>query len=230
MAAPISREALYAPVVSDDFRVVVRLAEAGKNTHLVSALSEHEVEEDVRKRLGDRVAVSDDGDVVFLYSDTEDAGREAQRIVNDLMHAHGMDGEVELERWHHEEEEWEDAGVPMPSTPEEHQMEHERLEQEETAESEASGIAEWEVRIELASHHDAHALAQQLEQEGFANIVRRWKYLLIGTNDQDDAEALAKRLQNELPRGATVHVESGSGLAWEVMPRNPFAVFGGLGG
>jgi predicted NodU family carbamoyl transferase len=166
--------------MSDDFRVVVKLTETKHNQKLTSVLTEHEVEQDVRQCLGDRIAVSDDGDVVFLYADTEDAGREAQRIVNDLMRAHEMPGEVNLE--------------PMPTTPEQHQQEHERLEQEETAESQASGLAEWEVRIELASHHDAHAFAQQLEQEGLANVVRRWRYLLIGTNDQDDAEALAKRL------------------------------------
>jgi hypothetical protein len=216
--------------VSDDFRVVVKLAETEHNRKLTSALSEHEVEHDVRERLGNRIAVSDDGDVVFLYADTEDAGREAQVIVNDLMRAHGMTGTVTLDRWHHEEEEWEDASVPLPSTREQHRAEHQRLEQEETAESEASGVAEWEVRIELASHHDAHALAQRLNHEGFDNIVRRWKYLIIGTNDHDDADALAKRLQGELPQGATVHVEPGSGLAWEAMPRNPFALFGGFGG
>jgi hypothetical protein len=216
--------------VSDDFRIVVRLADPGHNRRLTSALSEHEVEHDVRERLGNRIAVSDDGDVVFLYADAEDAGREAQGIVNDLMRAHGMSGTVRLDRWHHEEEEWEDASVPLPATPEQHRAEHQRLEQEETAESEASGDAEWEVRIELASHHDAHALAQRLEREGFEYVVRRWKYLIIGTNDHDDADALAKRLQTELPQGAVVHVEPGSGLAWEFMPRNPFAVFGGLGG
>jgi hypothetical protein len=89
--------------VSDDFRVVVKLPEAGHNRKLTSALSEHEVEHDVRERLGNRIAVSDDGEAVFLYADSEDAGREAQRIVNDLIRDHGMSGTVTLDRWHHEE-------------------------------------------------------------------------------------------------------------------------------
>jgi uncharacterized protein (DUF2126 family) len=47
---------------------------------------------------------------------------------------------------------------------------------------------------------------------------------------RDEAEQLAARLQSELPPDAVMHVEPGEGLAWELMPKNPFAVFGGLGG
>jgi len=216
--------------VSDEFRVTVRLADAGHGGRLLRALHEHEVEDEARALLGDRVAVSGEGDDVFLYADTEQAAREAQRIVTGLLSAHDLSGEFALDRWHHEEERWEDAAVPLPGTPEAHSVEHERLEEEEASESRASGLAEWEVRIELASHHDARALARRLEQEGFTSVVRRWKYLVVGSDDRDDAEALATRLQSELPAGATIQVEPGAGLAWEGNPRNPFAVFGGLGG
>jgi hypothetical protein len=139
-----------------------------------------------------------------------------------------MQGDVRLDRWHHEEEEWEDASVPLPQTAAEVRTEHERLEQAETAESRTTGLAEWEVRIDLASHHDAIAMAERLDRDGFAHVVRRWKFLLVGTADRDNADALAQRLKTELPAGATVHAEPGSGMAWQLMPRNPFAVFGGL--
>ena len=118
--------------------------------------------------------------------------------------------------------------MPLPTTATAKQAEHARLEAEETAEARATGVATWEVRIELASHHDAHALAEQLEGEGFTQIVRRWQYLLIGTADEDDAHTLAQRLQGELPAGARIEVEPGGGLAWQLSPRNPFAVFGGF--
>ena len=39
---------------------------------------------------------------------------------------------------------------------------------------------------------------------------------------REDAEQLARRLHGE--------IEPGGELVWEVMPRNPFAVFGGIGG
>jgi hypothetical protein len=47
--------------------------------------------------------------------------------------------------------------------------------------------------------------------------------------NEDDAHALAKRLEVEAPKGARIEVEPGGGLVWEVAPENPFAVFGGLG-
>src|SRR4051812_6964036 len=178
---------------------------------------------------GGRVAVSGDGANVFLYADSEADARQAQTVVDRVLQESGERGEFDLERWHHEEEMWEPATVPLPSTPAEHEAEHERREEQEEAESEASGIADWEVRIELASHHDAQELGERLEQEGY-RPVRRWKYLIVGAGDEDDAKALATRLQADAPVGATVHVEPGSGLAWQFMPANPFAVLGGLGG
>lgn len=135
--------------------------------------------------------------------------------------------EWQLSRWHHEEERWEDASVAMPSTPAAHHEEHEHLEEEETEESQESGLAAWEVRVEFQSHHAAHAFAEQEQREGRA-LTRRWKYVLVGFNDEDDANAFVKQLKGALPAGATLHVEPGSGLAWQLMPKNPFAVFGGL--
>ena len=61
----------------------------------------------------------------------------------------------------------------------------------------------------------------QLEADGY-EVVRRWTYLIVGTRTREEAEALAKRVHGE--------VEAGGELVWEVMPQNPFAVFGGLGG
>lgn len=213
--------------VAEDWRVTVTLEEGDHTGRLLGVLHEHEVEDDVRQKLGDRVAVSGSGNHVFLYGDTEQATQAAQEVVEGVLQAHGMRGVFRLDRWHHEEEEWEDASKSMPATTEEHKAEHARLEQQETDDSQASGIAEWEVRIELRSHHDARALAQRLQDEG-SQVVRRWTFLLIGTNDEDDAHALAERLQAEMPDGATIHVEPAGGLAWQLMPRSPFAVFGGL--
>jgi hypothetical protein len=56
--------------------------------------------------------------------------------------------------------------------------------------------------------------------------VRRARFLLVGANDHEDAEELSAALEG---RG-TVHVEPSTGVAWQLLPRNPFAVFGGLGG
>ena len=77
------------------------------------------------------------------------------------------------------------------------------------------------MRVECGSHEQADDLADQLEADGY-EVVRRWTYLIVGTRTREEADELAKRVGGK--------VEAGGELVWEVMPRNPFAVFGGLGG
>jgi hypothetical protein len=216
--------------MTEDWRVTVRLDEAGELSHALEALHEHRVEEDVRARLGGRVAVSGNGTEVFLYADTEAAAREATGVVTAVLRQQAIrDAGVKVERWHHVEEQWEDASIPLATTREDEQAEHERLERQEKVESQTTGVAQWELRIEFVSHHDARAFAERLDSEDFRHVVRRWRFLLVGTDDHDDAVAWARRLTDELPLGATIYVEPGSGLAWEFRPRNVFAVFGGMG-
>jgi hypothetical protein len=218
--------------VAEDWRVTVTLHGPGQAARLAQGLGEKELEEDARERLGQRVAVSggdsDRDSQIFLYADGETAAREAERVVRELVEEHGLEADFTLDRWHPLEERWEDAAVPLPQTEEERQAERERLEAEETAESQASGVAAWEVKAELDTHDDASELADRLEAEGWP-VVRRWKYVLVGCSNEDEARQLAARLEQDVPRGAEIAVEPGSGLAWEAMPSNPFAVFGGLG-
>jgi hypothetical protein len=216
--------------VAEDWRVTVQLQEGQPAAPVAAALHAHQLEGEARARLGDRIAVSASGDHLFLYADTENAAREAEKVVTEILTADALHAEFRLDRWHHAEEEWEDANNPTSTTPAESQAEHEKLEEEEAAESRATGIAQWELRIEFASHHDAVAFAHRLQQEDFTHIVRRFHYLLVGTVNEDEASTWAERLKDELPPGATIHVEPGSGLAWEYLPRNPFAIMGGLGG
>src|SRR3972149_2546766 len=62
----------------------------------------------------------------------------------------------------------------------------------ETEESLASGYAEWEVRVELESHHDTIALARRLESDGLP-VVRRHTFLLVGAGNEDEARGPAGR-------------------------------------
>ena len=90
----------------------------------------------------------------------------------------------------------------MPQTDAEREAEHEKLEAQDTADSLASGYAEWEVQIALPSHGDAVELAERLESEGIP-VTRRWKHLIVGADDEDDANALATRLRDEAPTGSS---------------------------
>ncbi|MGI8606124.1 MAG: hypothetical protein ACR2L0_03060, partial [Gaiellaceae bacterium] len=127
--------------MADDWRLTVELAEEGNAPGLVNALRELELEDAHRARVGDRVVVSHDEGIVFLYADTEERARQVNVLVRDRLAELGFDAAVALTRWHPVEQRWEDASVPLPRSNEEWQAEHERLQAEEAAESAATGHA-----------------------------------------------------------------------------------------
>jgi hypothetical protein len=135
---------------------------------------------------------------------------------------------MRVDRWHDLEQSWEDESVPLPQTEAEREAERDRLEETEEAESRATGRALWEVRLELPSHGETQDLADRLEQEGL-HVIRRWTFLLVGAESEDDARKLADRLRAEAP-DAAIQVEPSGEMVAEVSPRNPFAIFGGLAG
>jgi hypothetical protein len=193
--------------MADDWRVTVTFRDEADVQQAVQSVREHEVEDDVRSRLGHRIVMSVDGPTAFLYADTEDTAREANRVVREVLAQHQLSAEFTLDRWHPLEEEWEDVSVPMPDTAEQRAAEHRRLVDAETQESLAAGQAGWEVRVELPSHRQAVELAKRLQAEG-RPVIRRWKYLVVGANNEDDASALAAAIGQEIPAMASVHIQA----------------------
>jgi hypothetical protein len=214
--------------MADDWRVTVDFDDEGDGTQLMERLSARRFAGEERDQLGGRVVVSRDGPRVFLYADSEELASGAERVARERLAEGGVEARVAFERWHPVEQAWKDAGIPLPRTESEIEAERERQQEREAAESEASGVAEWEVRVTLPSHEATDELAERLENEGFP-IVKRATFLLVGAANRDEADALAERLRTEAPAGAKVEVEPGGGLVWEVTPQNPFAIFGGLG-
>ena len=210
--------------MAEDWRLTARL-ENSVAEDVLASLREHAVE-DAQKRLGKAVAVSADGPNLFAYADSREAIHHAESIIGDLLREQGVGAEMTIHRWHDIEERWEDEDVPLPETDAERQAEHERLEAEEAAESQESGRALWEVRVELPSHRETRALANRLEEEG-SPVIARWKFLIVGAESEDAAHELADRLREEAPSGAKLQVEASGEIVGEVM--NPFAIFGGLG-
>ena len=191
---------------NNDWRVTISLPGQAHVERAQRSFSEHEVEEDVRRRLGRSVAVGAGDSQIFLYAGTEVAAREAERVARDVLARRNIRAEFALHRWHPIEEEWEKPDVAMPQTKAERQAEHQRLEDEETAKSLVSGIAQWEARVECPSHREAVALANKLRSEGRA-VVRRWKFLVVGANNEDEARELAEHIRGKAPPGATVRIE-----------------------
>lgn len=199
--------------------------ELAQPKRLLKALREAAVQQGERESLG-RVAATHEGDHVFLYADSLDGANMIRDAVRRVMEEHDVDGELTLWRWHSLEERWEDASAPLPSTEQQIEAEHERRIADEEQEAGESRYSEFEVRVSLLSHHDAHALAERLQSEGIP-CRRFWRHLLIGAADEDAAAVLAARVRDEAGDGAEVHVEAVGQPIWESM--HPYAVFGGLG-
>ena len=203
---------------SNDWRVTVGLHESGRAGHAAASLSTHTVEREVHNRLGGRVVVgTDGGDELFLYTHTMDAAAAARQSVSELLGSHGIQADYTIERWHPVAEEWEPADTPLPDTPGEVAAERHQLDAEETAESLDSGIALFEVRVQVPRHREAVALGDRLAAEHYS-VVRRWRFLVVGANNADQAEEFAAKIRQEAPADAVVTTE-------EVGPSRPYTVF-----
>jgi len=202
----------------NDYRVTVRLRETGQARAAAEHLSTHKVEAEVHQRLGGRVMVGTDGtDGLFLYAHTEAAAATARQSVAEVLAAHEIGADYTVERWHPVAEKWEPADVALPDTPAAIQAERQQLDTEETSESMAAGYALFEVRVQVPAHRDSVALAATLRAEGYS-VVRRWRFLVVGANNADQAEEFAARIRREAPAGSVVSIE-------ETGPSRPYTVF-----
>ncbi len=190
----------------DDWRVRVELEDAHTFLDRIGLDISAEAKDLARELAERRLPVSRDDDTVFVYTSTGREAEQARKVVEAELSELGLQPLVlRVEHWLTDDDRWDDE----PEAPDV---------EEELA---ARGYAPWEVRVECASHDEADQLADSLETEGY-EIERRWTYLVVGVATREEAEALAARVHGE--------VEAGGELVWEVMPQNPFAVFGGLGG
>jgi hypothetical protein len=201
---------------SDDWRVTLTVTGATGAGQAQPSVSLRQAEQDIRGQVGRGIAVGAGDGQVFLYAGTEAAARDAGRVARDVLAGHGIAAESAVHRWHPAEERWEDPGVPMPQTEAEREAEHQRLVDAETAESDAAGAPQWDVRVELGSHRQAVALARELESEG-REVVRRWKFLLVGASNEDEARELAGQIRQQTPPGTAVMVEQ-AGVGWPFIP------------
>jgi len=191
----------------DDWRIRIELEEghAGGLLERLGLDLGSRARELARELQAQRLPVSREGGTVFVYASSGLQAEQARRVVEAELAEMGVTPRrLVIEHWLSAEDRWDDE-------PEGPDVEEELV---------ARGYAPWEVRVECASHEEAEVLADRLQAEGH-EVVRRWRYLLVGTATREEAAALARRLHGQ--------VEPGGELVWEVMPQNPFAVFGGLG-
>jgi hypothetical protein len=191
----------------DDWRIRIELPDEGSAQDLLGRLGlrQSDAEELADELREHRLAVSQDGNTVFVYAATGMQAEQAARIVESELQDLGLTPtRFVTERWLRDEERWNDD-------PEQPDVEEELLQR---------GYAPWEVRVEAESLREAHDLAEQLRSEGY-DVSRTFTYVIVGTRSREEAVELARRIHGE--------VEPGGELVYEVQPQNPFAVFGGLG-
>lgn len=99
-------------MASDEYRVEVDIHES-VHGHLAKRLRSLDLDDEVAKRLGDRVIVTRDGEKMFVYTQTADSAAEAERVVREVLAADGLEADVRRRRWNGEERFWQDAGEPL---------------------------------------------------------------------------------------------------------------------
>lgn len=215
--------------MNDDWRLEVDFDDTAHIGSLVERLDARGLEHELSNAFHDRVVVSRNDDVVFLYAGTREQAEAARELVLSLAQHHGWKLEVDFKRWHPTAEEWEGLDIPLANNDAVKQAEHEALIAAERRQTEESGHPEYEVRVDLPSLHEAGQFADTLRSEGLP-VVHRWKFLLIGVPDEDSGKELVERIQEQAPAGSQVSLEGTWAAAYAERPANPFAIFGGMGG
>jgi hypothetical protein len=205
--------------VAAEWRATVRLHSVPRASRTVLR---RQLADGLRDRLGPNAAVSEGNSELFVYADTEAAASEAAQVARELVGQHGLLAEVRLDRWHPLKAEWDDgteAGLLPASELED--AEHQRQIAEDTQRSQATGVAQWTVRVTFSSRHDAVQLAGRLRADGVP-ALRRGKSVLLGGSNEDAARELALWVAEQVP-AAEVQVERT--FIW-----SPPADFGPIGG
>lgn len=215
--------------MNDDWRVRIDVHDDGLAKSLTEQLNADELEHDLDHAFHDRVVLSVEGSLLFAYAGSREQAQRVADLVTQLAPKHDVTLDVQIAHWHPVSEEWQSPDAPMPVTAADAEEEREERVEDEREESAEQGYPEFEVRVQLASRHDASALSHRLDDENITH-VHRSHYLLIGATDEDSARALADRLRGEAPAGAEVVVEENRRSIYEHRPWNPFTLLGGLGG
>jgi hypothetical protein len=192
-------------MTGDDWRVDVELDDEEHGYMLGERLRALDLDDEARKRLGQRVIVSRTGSTLFLYTTSRTQADEAARVVRELVSADRLTAEVRILRWHPDAREWEDADVPLPRTEAERAEEHERLEERHRADVEAGGAYDWVVDAIASDHPSAVTLERQLRQRQLP-VRRVWRYLIIGALGEEQANEIGSLIL-ELAPGTEVGVE-----------------------
>ncbi len=175
----------------DDWRIRVEVEEEEHASGLLDRLGlelggeARELAKELEER---RLAVSRDGNEIFVYASTREEAEQALAVIEAELRENGIEARTtRIERWLPEEERWDDE--PPGETWEAEELEH--------------------------GYAPSSELADRLEAEGYS-VERRWRYVIVGTATEEEARALAERLHGEVQVGGEVVWESVPGNPFAV--------------
>jgi len=186
-----SPDTYHHAVTEDEWRVEIDLDDEAHGFGLGERFRAHDLDDEARERLGNRIVVTRDGPRVFLYAGDEAGATQAEMVARELVATDDLSADITVTRWHPLEEEWLDASIPLPRTDEEEQEELGRREETERRE----GTYDWLVKVDLPSRSEAEKLEDQLRGEGLS-VHRRWRYVTVDIATEEHANELASRLQD----------------------------------
>ena len=139
-----------ADMADDDWRIRIDVTEEERAEGFLERLGGglgNEARELARDLEAQRIAVSRDGETIFVYASSRAAAESAEAIVEAELREHGIEARTSrIEHWLDDEDRWDDE--PPGETWEQEEVER--------------GFAPWEVRVECDSREEADALAARL--------------------------------------------------------------------
>jgi hypothetical protein len=193
--------------MSEEWRVEVELDEERHGFSLGERLRSHSIDDEARDRLGGRAIVTRDGSRIFVYTGNEEAAREAERVLRELLVADELSANVWISRWHPDAETWKDASEPMPESEADRIAEYRGREAAALEKAERTGEMPFEVRLDLPRLSDALALVDDLREQGHP-VERRWRHVMVGAPTEERAGEMAEELRPRLPEGTEVEIEA----------------------
>ena len=193
--------------MADEWRLEVELDDEQHGLSLGERLRSHSLDDEARERLGGRAIVTRDGSKVFVYTESEDGAREAERVLRELIEADGLSADLWISRWHPEAEVWKNADEPLPETEADRIAEYRGREAAALEQARQTGEMPFEVRVDLDKLSDAITLADELTGED-QPVERRWRHVLVGAPTEERAAELAEELRDRAPDGAEIEIEA----------------------
>jgi len=172
---------------------------------------------DLRSHFGDQVRVSSGKTHVYLYSAAADVARQAAEVAGDILARYQLTADLRLEYWDLPGERWKEAAAGLPDDADcGPNADREALNEQQRQRSARTGLAGWQVRVQMPTHAEVKALSQRLASEGWPVLLRR-KYLVAGADCEEDAEALAVEIQGYSSAAAAISVQR-TVFAWDPSP------------